>query len=128
MGSEAHEPRKLNVIAQRVESSFRQVKKVLIFSTLIQTPTRIKSKKMSFLSFDDLSPYTLAGFTLNIEEKTALQSSMAVKRAEEKFDHIAFWGKIVGINKDYYIAQAWREGEWFTKKSFYWYFRHNIQH
>jgi len=75
---------------------------------------------MSYLAFDDLAPFTLTGFTLNIEERTALQSSLAIKRAEEKFDHAVFWGKIGGVNKDYYISQAWKEGEWFNKKSFYW--------
>lgn len=74
---------------------------------------------MSFLSFDQLAPFSLAGFTLNTEERTALQASLAVKKAEEKFDHVSFWGKILGVQKDYYVAQAWTDGAWFKKKNFY---------
>jgi radial spoke head protein 9 len=76
---------------------------------------------MSFLSFEHLAPFSLAGFTLNIEERTALQASLVIKKSEEKFDHVSFWGKINGVQKDYYIAQAWQEGDWFNKKNFYWY-------
>ncbi|KAJ3386335.1 Radial spoke head protein 9 [Lobulomyces angularis] len=66
---------------------------------------------MSYLQFNDLAPFSLAGFTFNDEEKAALQSSLLVKKTEEKFDYITFWGKILGVNKDYYISQAWNDGE-----------------
>ncbi len=75
---------------------------------------------MAYYNFSDAEPYTLAGgFTLNVEEKTCLQASLALKQSEEKLDHISFWGKINGVQKDYYIAQSWVDGEWFKKKYFY---------
>ncbi|KAJ3069565.1 Radial spoke head protein 9 [Quaeritorhiza haematococci] len=77
---------------------------------------------MSFMSFDDLSYYSLAGFVLNQEERAALQTSLLLKRDEEKFSNIALWGKIFGIQKDYYIAQAWNDDSndsFFERKYFY---------
>jgi radial spoke head protein 9 len=73
---------------------------------------------MSFASIEDLSYFTLAGFTLNIEEKSVLSSSMAAKKAEEKLSNIFFWGKILGIQHDYLIAQSTRENL-FQRKYFY---------
>ena len=75
---------------------------------------------MATFSFDDMAPFTLTGSTLNIEEKATLSTSLAIKKQEGKFDHATFWGKINGIQKDYYIAQAWMEGEIFKRKYFYW--------
>lgn len=79
----------------------------------------IKTPAMSFVKLDDIAPFSLVGITLNTEEKTVFSASLAIKKQEEKFDHVYFWGKILGVQKDYYIAQAFHEGEWFKRKYFY---------
>ncbi len=73
---------------------------------------------MSFASFDDTSYFSLAGFTLNIEEKTVLQTSLQAKKNQEKLSFIAFWGKLLGIQKDYFIAQSVGDGI-FDRKYYY---------
>ncbi|KAJ3007240.1 Radial spoke head protein 9 [Thoreauomyces humboldtii] len=61
---------------------------------------------MSFLSLDDAPYFSLAGFTLNIEEKSALSSSLQVKKEQEKLGDIWLWGKVLGVQRDYLVAQA----------------------
>jgi radial spoke head protein 9 len=73
---------------------------------------------MSFASLEDLSYFTLAGFTLNIEERSVLTSSMSAKKAEEKLSNIFLFGKILGIQRDYLIAQSTGENA-FERKYFY---------
>jgi radial spoke head protein 9 len=66
----------------------------------------------------DLQYFTLAGFTLNPEERATLNISLEAKKEEEKFLHIAFWGKIFGLKQDYFVAYGWREDP-FDRKFFY---------
>jgi hypothetical protein len=73
---------------------------------------------MSFASLEDLTYFSLAGFTLNQEEKAVLASSLQVKKDQEKLATISFWGKIQGLQKDYLIAQATGE-TLFDRKYFY---------
>ncbi|KAJ3218245.1 Radial spoke head protein 9 [Dinochytrium kinnereticum] len=62
---------------------------------------------MSFLDVNDMNHFTLAGFILNTEERTVLSTSLKLKaQAERLTGGIYLWGKILGINRDYYIAQA----------------------
>ncbi len=61
---------------------------------------------MSFANLDDFSYFSLAGFTLNQEERTVLAASLQVKKDQEKLTTISFWGKIQGLQRDYLIAQS----------------------
>lgn len=74
---------------------------------------------MSFLNLDDLSYLSSAGDTLNIEEQTSLRSSLVTLQDAENFASVAFWGKILGVQQDYYIAQAFPTANLFKKKYFY---------
>ncbi|TPX72958.1 hypothetical protein SpCBS45565_g00164 [Spizellomyces sp. 'palustris'] len=73
---------------------------------------------MSFINLDDLPYLTLAGFTLNTEEKAAIQSSLQVKKEQEKLEDIWLWGKILGVQRDYFIAQATKDNL-FSRKFYY---------
>lgn len=73
---------------------------------------------MSFLALDDLPYLSLAGFTLNTEEKAAIASSLEVKQDQEKLDDIWLWGKILGVQRDYLIAQAVADNV-FARKFYY---------
>ena len=72
---------------------------------------------MSFASLEDTSYFSLAGFTLNVEERAVLSASLQAKKDQEKLESITFWGKVLGINKDYLIAQA--VGKSFFDRKFY---------
>ncbi|KAJ3036627.1 Radial spoke head protein 9 [Rhizophlyctis rosea] len=61
---------------------------------------------MSYLNLDDASYFTLAGFTLNVEERAAVAASLQLKKEQEKLETIALWGKVLGIQRDYFVAQA----------------------
>lgn len=73
---------------------------------------------MSFAALEDLNYFSLVGFTLNVEERSVLNSSMATKKAEEKLSNIFLWGKVLGIQRDYYIAQS-TGATLFERKYFY---------
>lgn len=60
-----------------------------------------------------------SGIILNQEEKAALQSSLVILRNEQKALRVKFWGKIIGVRDNYYIAQAIGKDELTDKKSFY---------
>ncbi|KAI8592249.1 Radial spoke head protein 9 [Geranomyces variabilis] len=74
---------------------------------------------MSFLCLDDVPYFTLAGFTLNIEERAALASSLQTKKAQEKLDNIWLWGKVLGVQRDYLVAQALSSDDPFSRKFYY---------
>ncbi len=74
---------------------------------------------MTVANLDDLAPFTAAGITFNIEQRTALRNAIAIKKHEEKLDQVYFWGKINAVNKDYYILQGWMGEEYFKRKYFY---------
>ncbi len=47
---------------------------------------------MSVVSLqEDLAHFHLAGFTLNVEERAALSSSLLLKREQEKLASVSFW-------------------------------------
>ncbi|KAI8848767.1 hypothetical protein BC829DRAFT_489842 [Chytridium lagenaria] len=74
---------------------------------------------MSFLDLGDMNHFTLSGFVLNTEERTVLATSLRLKAQAEKLSNgIYLWGKILGINKDYYIAQAPLDNP-FSRKFYY---------
>ncbi|KAJ3312710.1 Radial spoke head protein 9 [Blyttiomyces sp. JEL0837] len=73
---------------------------------------------MSFLDLNDLSAFTLAGFTLNTEERAIINTSLRLKAEAEKLEYLYLWGKILALQKDYWIAQAPGDNL-FARKYFY---------
>jgi len=47
-----------------------------------------------------------SGVVLSSEQKASLQASLVILQSNQKFDHVYFWGKILGVKDDYYIAQG----------------------
>ncbi|KAG7509161.1 hypothetical protein JOB18_036296 [Solea senegalensis] len=60
-----------------------------------------------------------SGHILNIEQRTALQTSLMILRKNYKFGRVLFWGKILGLKEDYFIAQGRGEDELKDKKNLY---------
>lgn len=61
-----------------------------------------------------------AGFQLNCQEITSLQSGLTILRSTEKYDSIYLWGKVFGQKADYYIAYGLRDSEFeFPAKNFF---------
>ncbi len=61
------------------------------------------------------------GVCLNIEERFKLEIALNDLHLDIKSDEMWFWGKIVGVEKDYYIAVAifFRDHYLFPRKKFY---------
>ena len=68
---------------------------------------------------NNISPF--CGFCLSIEERLKLNSELSKLKSEIKCEEILFWGKIMGAEKDYYIAMAlnYKDKPNFPKKTFY---------
>lgn len=60
-----------------------------------------------------------SGYTLNVEQRAALQTSMVILTKNYKFHRVLLWGKILGLKEDYFIAQGRGEDEMQDKKFFY---------
>nr|XP_020494502.1 radial spoke head protein 9 homolog [Labrus bergylta] len=60
-----------------------------------------------------------SGYTLNVEQRAALQTSLVILQKNYKFDRVFFWGKILGLKEDYFIAQGRGEDEMKDKKNLY---------
>lgn len=60
-----------------------------------------------------------SGQTLNVEQRAALQTSLVILRKNYKFHRVMFWGKILGLRDDYFIAQGRGEDEMQDKKNLY---------
>lgn len=60
-----------------------------------------------------------SGCNLNTEQRAALQSSLLILKKNYKFHRILFWGKILCLKEDYYIAQGRREDEMQNKRNLY---------
>ncbi|XP_048842378.1 LOW QUALITY PROTEIN: radial spoke head protein 9 homolog [Brienomyrus brachyistius] len=59
------------------------------------------------------------GLTLNCEQRAALQTSLLVIKVNYKFSRVLFWGKILGLKNDYFIAQGVAADEMKAKKILY---------
>ncbi|KAM7395563.1 hypothetical protein PAMA_007028 [Pampus argenteus] len=57
--------------------------------------------------------------TLNVEQRTALQTSLVLLKKNYKFHRVLFWGKILGLNEDYFISQGRGEDDMKDKKNLY---------
>ncbi|KAJ3025413.1 UNVERIFIED_CONTAM: Radial spoke head protein 9 [Siphonaria sp. JEL0065] len=74
---------------------------------------------MSTLDISDIAQhFSLAGVTLNAQERAVMTTSLRVKAEAEKLQNLCFWGKILAIQKDYMIAQA-NGANLFDRKFFY---------
>ncbi|MEQ2183928.1 hypothetical protein GOODEAATRI_002931 [Goodea atripinnis] len=47
-----------------------------------------------------------SGRVLTVEQRTALHTSLLILKKNYKFQRVMFWGKILGIKRDYFIAQG----------------------
>ncbi|XP_069014490.1 radial spoke head protein 9 homolog [Embiotoca jacksoni] len=50
-------------------------------------------------------------YILNVEQRTALQTSLVILKKNYKFNRVLFWGKIMGLKQYYFIAQGRGEDE-----------------
>ncbi|KAJ3130997.1 Radial spoke head protein 9 [Physocladia obscura] len=74
---------------------------------------------MAALDLSDVPQhFSLAGITLNAQERAVMASSLKIKAEAEKLHNLCFWGKIMAIQKDYMIAQA-HGSNFFDRKFFY---------
>ncbi|XP_033125907.1 radial spoke head protein 9 homolog [Anneissia japonica] len=59
------------------------------------------------------------GVVLSPEQKSSLQSSLIILKHHHKFNRVFFWGKIIGIKGDYFIAQGSGDDELIDRKTLY---------
>ncbi|XP_072297369.1 radial spoke head protein 9 homolog [Eucyclogobius newberryi] len=60
-----------------------------------------------------------SGHTLTEEEKTVLLTSLIILKKSFKFNRVLFWGRIFGLNNDYFIALGRGEDEMHEQKYLY---------
>uniref|UniRef100_A0A3P8SC58 Radial spoke head protein 9 homolog n=1 Tax=Amphiprion percula TaxID=161767 RepID=A0A3P8SC58_AMPPE len=60
-----------------------------------------------------------SGNTLSLEQKAALQTSLVILKKNYKFQRVLFWGKILGLKEDYFIAQGRGQDELRDRKYLY---------
>ncbi|MBN3322303.1 RSPH9 protein, partial [Atractosteus spatula] len=60
-----------------------------------------------------------SGLVLSIEQKAALQTSLVILKGNYRFERVLFWGKILGIKNDYFIAQGVTQDRMRGKKTLY---------
>jgi len=60
-----------------------------------------------------------SGVALSGEKKSALETSLVILQNQHKFNRVFFWGKILGIKDDYFIAQGVGDDEMVDKKTLY---------
>ncbi|CAH1792347.1 unnamed protein product [Owenia fusiformis] len=60
-----------------------------------------------------------SGLILSPEQKACLQTSFVILKSEGKFHKVYFWGKILGVKDDYFIAQGVGIDGMAEKRTFY---------
>lgn len=60
-----------------------------------------------------------SGIILSPEQKAALQTSLTILQNNMKFCRVYFWGKILGVKDDYFIAQGVEQDEFLERKFLY---------
>nr|XP_019947029.1 PREDICTED: radial spoke head protein 9 homolog isoform X1 [Paralichthys olivaceus] len=60
-----------------------------------------------------------SGDTLNVEQRTALHTSLLILQKNHKFQRVVLWGKVLGLKGDYFIAQGRGEDEMKDRKNLY---------
>lgn len=71
---------------------------------------------------EELKHFAHNGVALNLDERMQLEMGLASLRASITADEVLFWGKVTGINADYYVAQSvtFKDMYEFPIKQFYW--------
>ncbi|KAM3859994.1 radial spoke head protein 9 homolog [Diretmus argenteus] len=59
------------------------------------------------------------GYVLNVEQRAALQTSLVLLKKNYRFNRVLFWGRILGLEFHYFIAQGRGADELKDKKNFY---------
>lgn len=67
----------------------------------------------------DIDSVASSGVILSVEQKAALQSSLTILKAQQQFQKIQFWGKILGVKADYFIVQGVGEDQLQDRKTLY---------
>lgn len=60
-----------------------------------------------------------SGIILSAEQKAALQTSLVILKSDSKLKKVYFWGKILGIKDDYFIAQGTGKDEMSQRTTYY---------
>jgi len=60
-----------------------------------------------------------SGSVLTIEQRAALQTSLVILKKNYKLKRVMFWGKILGLKRDYFIAQGRGEDEMKDRNNLY---------
>ncbi|XP_038132442.1 radial spoke head protein 9 homolog [Cyprinodon tularosa] len=60
-----------------------------------------------------------SGHVLTVEQRIALQTSLLILKKKYKFQRVMLWGKILGIQENYFIAQGRGESEIKDRKYLY---------
>ena len=60
-----------------------------------------------------------SGIILSPEQKAALQTSLTILQNNQKFAKVYFWGKILGVKDDYFIAQGVSNDEFSERRTLY---------
>ncbi|EPZ32972.1 hypothetical protein ROZALSC1DRAFT_28497 [Rozella allomycis CSF55] len=56
------------------------------------------------MDINDLGNLANVGFTLTPEELTAVSSSLTLLQTSQGYSGVRLWGKVLGIQRDYYVA------------------------
>eukprot|EP00794_Sanderia_malayensis_P020149 gene20149-22123_t len=67
----------------------------------------------------DIDYVASSGVILSIEQKAALQSSLVILKAQQQFEKIQFWGKILGVRMDYFVVQGVGKDQQKDRKTLY---------
>lgn len=60
-----------------------------------------------------------SGIILSPEQRAALETSLVILKTNYKFNRVWFWGKLLGIKDDYFIAQGAGRNELANRKTLY---------
>merc|ERR1711860_25951 len=85
-------------------------------NSLLSTLQVVRKKQGLHLKIDYVGS---SGITLSVEQKASLQTSLVLLQDQNKFNKVYFWGKILGVKDDYFIAQGVGRDELEDRKTFY---------
>ena len=60
-----------------------------------------------------------SGIVLSPEQRATLQTSLIILQGNQEVDEVQFWGKIIGVKEEYYIARGIASDNIFDCKLFY---------
>lgn len=84
------------------------------------TFSSLKVLKMNIEYLQESLDYLMyLGIKLSPEQKILIENSLITLQTENRFEAIFFWGRINGIERDYYIAYGYRRDCIKDRKYFY---------